>query len=349
MSVIKAFIAIFTAMIQLIVPSMAKLFSGEESFLTEWSIEEAYSEEKDYIINLEKNPDKDFVVLNLADVQLSDDDPYGEAGKSAEATITKLVADTQPDLITLTGDNATGVFAYTWLIALLDSFNIPWAPVMGNHEGQGCPDEFWCAYELANASKNSLFKFGPLDMGYGNYIINVTENGKIIHTLFMLDSHNNGIFTTDTGEEVSGYDNVWQNQIDWYEWAVNGIAAETGNVTESTVFMHIPLVQYRTAYDLAPSGGAVLEFGSRGESECPSPVDNGFFAAMQELGSTKNVIVGHDHVNDYSVVYEGIRLAYGLKTGYGSYNETTINGGSTLTIGSDGVGTFASHYVILEG
>ena len=35
---------------------------------------------------------------------------------------------------------------------------IPWLPVMGNHDGQGCGNEFWAAYTLANA-ENCLFKF----------------------------------------------------------------------------------------------------------------------------------------------------------------------------------------------
>lgn len=344
MSVAKAILTIFTAIIQLLVPTVAKLTKGEASFFTQWSAEQAYSEEN--VITMEKTEGKDFVVLNLADVQVSDGDIYISNGKIAEKTIRQLVTDLKPDLITLSGDNAWGVVSYIWVIQLMESLNTPWAPVMGNHDGQGCPDEFWCAYELCNA-KNCLFQFGPKDMGYGNYIINVTENGNIIHTLFMLDSHNNGTFTNEAGEKVSGYDNVWANQMDWYKWAVNGIAAKTGSVVESSVIMHIPLVQYKTAWDLALAGdGSVTAgTGSRGEGECSSPVDNGFFDLMKEMGSTKTVLVGHDHVNDYSVVYEGINLAYGVKTGPACYYESGKNGGTTININSDGVASIENHYI----
>ena len=33
----------------------------------------------------------------------------------------------------------------------------------------------------------------------------------------------------------------------------------------------------------------------------------------------KALFVGHDHINDYVVDYEGLLLGYGRKTGYGCY------------------------------
>ena len=37
---------------------------------------------------------------------------------------------------------------------------------------------------------------------------------------------------------------------------------------------------------------------------------------MQELGSTKGVFVGHDHKNNFSLLYKGIRLTYGMSIDY---------------------------------
>ena len=73
----------------------------------------------------------------------------------------------------------------------------------------------------------------------------------------------------------------------------------------------------------------------------------GIFTAVEmlRLGSTKNMIVGHDHVNSSSMVVDGIRLSYGLKCGSGCYWEPEMSGGSTLTISSDGTGTFAHVYI----
>jgi hypothetical protein len=224
---------------------------------------------------------------------------------------------------------------------------------MGNHDGQGCVSEFWAAYLLSKA-ENCLFEFGPEDMGYGNYIINVTENGKIIHTLFMVDTHNNDEFTLEDGSTVGGYDHLWKNQIEWYKWAVNGISDIAGKTVESTVFMHIPVCEYKDAWinaygsdqlgtlapELAPDA-----MGTYGESVCSSPVNNGFFTVCKELGSTKTMVAGHDHANSFSVVYEGIRLTYALKTGYGSYYTEGLSGGTVISIGSDGAASVNQIYM----
>lgn len=324
---------------------------GEDAFFTEWSATDEFGAD-DYI-ELKKEPGKDFVILNLADIQLQDDEIYAKAGKYTFELVEKLVEDTDPDLITLTGDNAWDTMSYLETIKLVDSFGIPWAPVMGNHDGQGCVSEFWAAYLLSEA-ENCLFEFGPEDMGYGNYIINVTENGKIIHTLFMMDTHNNADYTADDGSTYNGYDHLWENQIEWYKWAVNGISEIAGKTVESTVIMHIPVYEYRDAWKkfygseelgtLAPELAPDAQ-GVNGEGIFSAPVNNGFFTVCKELGSTKNMLVGHDHANDFRIVYEGIGLNYALKTGYGSYFTSELMGATTITIGSDGVATVEHNYV----
>ena len=218
---------------------------------------------------------------------------------------------------------------------------------------------------------NCVFKFGPKGMGYGNYVINITENGKIIHSLFMLDSHTDADDTEEgkinygkngDGTDKIGYDHFWANQIEWYKWAVKGIAKQAGHTVESSAIMHIPVYEYRDAAEIycdisgregdgVPNRAVIKEeyrdtcFGSINERICSAEGTNGFFKACVDLGSTKNLIAGHDHVNDISMVYEGIRLSYSLKCGPGAYWTPEKNGGSTLTIDSDGHATFAHHYV----
>ena len=354
MAVIKQILAFFISIFQILQPVGALVLNfGEDNFFSEWSATDEFT--ADYCIELEKDPDEDFVILNLADVQLKDDLVYEEAGIKTEEMIDELVRQTDPDLITLTGDNAWGTIAYIKLIHQIDSYGIPWAPIMGNHDGQCCINEFWAAYLLYDA-ENCLFEFGPKDMGYGNYIINITENGRIIHTLFMLDTHNSAEYTLEDGSTVGGYDHLWNNQIEWYKWAVNGIAEITGSTVESSVFMHIPVCEYREAWvstfgsdeigslpeDLAPEAT-----GGCGESPCCPPANNGFFDVCKELGSTKNMFAGHDHANDFQIYYEGIRLNYTLKTGYGAYYTEGLTGGTVIEIGSDG-SAYAEHIYLTE-
>ena len=330
MAILKLVVAFFVCFPQIISPLFVQFTQGEEKFFTEWTPEAEFSE-ADYV-SLEKKPGEDFVILNLTDVQLSEEKVFAKHGTYSFELITKLVNENKPDLITLSGDNAWGYIAYLELIELIESFDIPWAPVMGNHDGQGCGTEFWAAYSLSNA-ENCLFKFGPKDMGYGNYIINITENDKIIHTLFMMDTHGTNEFVLDDGTVVEdGYDHLWDNQQEWYKWAVNGIKEiNSGKIVESTVIFHIPVYEYHAAWDEVSVGKTKESFGEgnkknksyffgvKTEGSCPSPVNNGFFELCKSLGSTKNILVGHDHVNDFSVMYEGIRLSYSLKTGFGSY------------------------------
>ena len=379
MATFRMVVAFIMAIPMFITPYVQLVFHGGiDSFFEKWSVSSAYT--ADYAIEIEKDPTKDFKVLNFADIQLNPSECFGENGAIAEETVRRCVKEVEPDLITLSGDNAWGgELSYIQVVKFIDSLGIPWAPIMGNHDGSdgNREKEYWCASLLANA-KNCLFKYGPMDMGYGNYVINITENGKVIHTLFMMDSHSNANDTeagrinygkNDDGSDSYGYDHFWANQIEWYEWAVKGIAEQAGKTVESTVIMHIPVFEYIDAAQMAcdfayddkgkmsttiKAGFAGVAFGSLNESICAPKGNNGFFAKCLELGSTKNMICGHDHNNDLSVVYQGIRLSYSLKCGPGCYyqadNEGNMikNGGSVLTINSRGVATFSHHPVVMK-
>lgn len=348
MSIIKLVFTFMLSLFQLLSPYFGIAFSGGlDAQFEKWSPESAYT--ADYAVTLEKEPDKNFVILNFTDIQLSDDTLFGKRGEYTEALVDTLIKKVKPDLITLTGDNSSCDVGYLRWIEILDSYGIPWAPVMGNHDGDNGKrlKEGWDSYNLANA-KNCLFRFGPADMGYGNYIINITENGNIIHTLFMLDTHSSAD-DTDAGkincgpDGKAGYDHLWANQIEWYKWAVNGIASLAGKTVESTAFMHIPVIEYKAAEKLYTEDGELKEeysscgyFGSLGEDICCPEGNNGFFETAKELGSTTMMIAGHDHTNTLCVQYEGIWLNYAQKSGHGSYWDDEKMGGSVVEIDSDG-------------
>ncbi len=315
-----------------------------------WDASQPFTRE--YAYEIEKEPGKDFVVLNFTDIQIGSNELAGKEGDLLVDLINTVVKETQPDLITVTGDNAGDFLSYIQLGKIIDKLGIPWAPVMGNHDGQDVPWEQWCARSLTR-NKNCLFKMGPKDMGFGNYIINVTENGKIIHTLFMMDTHSSAAQDGFNGTvENHGYDHFWANQFDWYKWAVKGIAAINGSVVESSVFMHIPVYEYRTAWaecydkenDCYKDGYKETCFGKNREGVCAPEINNGFFALCKELGSTKNMVVGHDHTNYSSILYDGIRLSYGLKSSTGSYWDEDVMGGTTLSINSEGNAEIEHHF-----
>ena len=329
-------------------PFIAQVFTGSgETIMYEWSEDLEFSSE--HYVEIEKNPDRDFKILNLTDIQIYDDDlrVEGGIGEQTYALVARIIEDQKPDLITISGDSFVSTFSSLKLINLIESFGIPWAPAFGNHEG-GCEGKwvFWAAWYMASA-EHSLFELGPEDMGYGNYIVNITENGKTIHSIYFLDTHNQDVAVADL--PPTGYEHLWDNQIEWYEWAVRGNEGLAGHPIQSTVIMHIPLNEYNKAWTSvsdkqasknAPLGEINPNYASIASGRCIAGVthieDNGFFEKIKELGSTKDVIVGHEHWNDYSVLYEDVRLTYSLKTGFGeSYLENMI-GGTVYTINSDG-------------
>ena len=90
---------------------------GERGLFEKWSADQAFT--RDYAAELEKDPDKDFVILNLTDIQLVDS-ALEEEGAMVKRNTDRLVEAVKPDLITVSGDNAVSTFAYIqtikWLI-----------------------------------------------------------------------------------------------------------------------------------------------------------------------------------------------------------------------------------------
>ena len=167
------------------------------------------------------------------------------------------------------------------------------------------------------------------------------------------DDCNKHIGSVKVGKSYAALD---YTQMDWYEWVLKGnqkVNEENGfienSMPESTCLFHIAINEFYDAYkqwltaiknnDVAGVEAMQAEGRMRmNEMIGSGTMNTGMFAKMKELGSTKNVIVGHDHVNDYSLVYQGIRLTYGVKTGNKCYwvGDGTMNGGTKLTISAGG-------------
>ena len=194
-------------------------------------------------------------------------------------------------------------------------------------------------------SEYCLFKEGPEDInGYGNYIINITdENNKIIQTLFFLDSGDyikpedligNDFIPQSATHAMKNYGAIYPNQIQWYEDTVKDISkfiyGRRKKVVPSLAFFHIPFPEYRTVWELYDQGSdkvkwydGALEEPDMGNGGVASPSFNtGMFNKMVELKSTKAVFVGHDHGNDFSIKYKGVRLNYNGGMGHITYMVT---------------------------
>ncbi len=169
----------------------------------------------------------------------------------------------------------------------------------------------------------------------------------------------NGNQITPRVKVGKSYSAIDYSQIAWYEWVLKGVEKTNidngftlNSMPESTCLFHIPLNEYYDAYkewltairdndvekvNLMQAEGRMRML----EGVASATINTGMFAKMKALGSTKNVIVGHDHINDFSLVYQGIRLTYGVKTGNKCYwtEDGSMNGGTKLTISAGGKAT----------
>ncbi len=305
---------------------------------------------------LQKQKDKKFTVLHLTDTHLYHDEWIGEKGEHLKNTVSYLIEQAKPDLITISGDLAwAGQYnSYEDFAEWMDGYGIPWAPVFGNHDDQNGYETVCKAADILKARETCLLEAGDPALGYGNYVVGIEEDGKLIHGIILMDSHDRKPWVDDKGESHNEWAELIPEQFPWYRAQVEALKAQ--GALETSLIMHIPIYAYRDAIkaalkaDVDPKAvsfyngeqgdcwneGYEDSFGVYREGICSYPEDNGFFDEILAGGTTKTVISGHDHVNTFSVPYKGVRLTYALKTGRGSYHDTRINGGTILTIDSDG-------------
>ncbi len=307
------------------------------------------------IQTVEKDPNEDFKILVFVDTQLWMDPSDNNA---CYEQMRALVEKTQPDMLATVGDNISGVtsrFLLKDFIEVMDSFELPWTVVFGNHDDEIPMTTLNWQGDQYMESEYCLFQKGPSNLyGCGNYAVNITENGSPVYTLFMFD---NGRYTEyddgSTKEIYMGYE-----QIAWYEWNVKGIAAAAGKTVPSMVFSHFAQPEFKEAleqyavYHEADGSYTVPEaygFGSCDYLPGCAPVKSGFFDKCRELGTT-HMICGHDHENNAVITYEGVTMAYGMKTGPSPapWNFAEETGGTLVAIHTEGSNAAASvEHVVL--
>ncbi len=288
-----------------------------------WSDSQEFSQ--DNLNKLIKKDGEDFKILVFTDIQLAAN-PF-ENAKALKMT-EDLVEKVQPDFIMTAGDNASWFFSDLMtkrIIKKFEGFGIPWGVTLGNHDSEWIEDRNWNGNQYENA-ENSLFEMGPGNIhGVGNYTVNIVDENEIpIYSLIMLDSNSRRKY-----EDGNDYDIIYYDQIKWYEWVVKN----QENVP-SMLFFHIPLPEFKDA-EIALENGIVsseLAFGDNREDVFCAPLNTGFFDLIKELESTTHIFCGHDHINNSSIEYEGVRLTYCLKTGPSSYSDKDRQGATLVTI-----------------
>ena len=144
--------------------------------------------------------------------------------------------------------------------------------------------------------------------------------------------------------DVKGYDWLTFDQVNWYRRQSAAYKAKNGGQPlPALAFFHIPLPEYNEA---ASDENAIL-IGTRMEKACAPELNTGMFTAMKEAGDVMGMFVGHDHDNDYAVMWKGILLAYGRFTG-GNTEYNHLSNGARVIVMKEGARTFTT-WIRLKG
>lgn len=299
----------------------------------------------------------EFKILQLTDIHFGGSLYSIRKDTKALDAVYELIEYTKPDLVIVTGDMTfpLGIMSFSFnnssavqqFAAFMRNANIPWAFIFGNHDTEvmsSLDKKGLCDLYESLSFKTSgtlLYPYIQPDItGRNNQVIELyNEDGSLNQALFLIDSN------AYTGEGINVYDYIHDDQVEWYEKEIKRLNEQEEKTVSSMVFFHIPLQEYRTAYELYESGSNEVKyfFGSNDEEMidkvCCSDYPSRLFDKMKELDSTKAVFCGHDHYNNISLEYQGIRLTYGMSIDYlampGIEKSDKQRGGTLITINAD--------------
>lgn len=251
----------------------------------------------------------------------------------------------KPDLIVLLGDtccehdDSEGFADYkrglTRILKPILQSKIPFAYVLGNHEHDTHQEqliaEAFSEYEtcLAYNDKDSVD-----DLSY-NLLVKSSDGKEDILNLWFIDSNN----LVENSSPVQ-YDYVHEDQIEWYEKKARQIKDEhNGKTIPAILFQHIPVCE---EYDLLREAKpcelpiAVKGHNTRsnkfyvkkdgvegylGEGPCAPDQNHGQFSSWKKVGDVKAAFFGHDHLNDFTGVTDGIMLGQNKTSGFRAYTD----------------------------
>jgi len=282
--------------------------------------------------------------------------------------LTDAITKSNPDLILVTGDLVYGEFddngeAFAEFIEFMDSFEIPWAPIFGNHENEskiGVDEQ--C--KLLVESEYALFEQRTLT-GNGNYTVGLKQDGEYKRVYFMLDS--NGCANASAESLANGHTSTsigfGEDQIAWYLDLAEKMRYCVPDLKLSAAF-HIQLSVFEKAYaqyGFSQTNFTEIDLDSLGEEGAFGYIGRNLANPWDEKENVwyglkcsgfDSFYVGHVHRISASAVYRGVRFQFGQKSS--TYDEanyrqedgtissnftgnvTPIIGGTTIPVNQDG-------------
>lgn len=251
-----------------------------------------------------------FKILQLTDVHMYSGPAESRPmlNERTAENLKRLVALAEPDLVMVTGDlwrdnppERLEEFMH-YGVGKCAELGVPWAFAWGNHDQL---NDYAVGHKALTEARNSLYRGSDSE---GNYVVDVIgHRGKCVCQLLCIN----------TKQEGAG-----ASQQQW----LRSLGQKPGKPVPRFAFFHIPLKQYA---DVWANGAAT---GVKVEAPCIEKEDGSTLPILKSLG-VKACFCGHDHINDYGGVCDGVDLVYGRATGIGGYGAGDVpKGGKLITV-----------------
>lgn len=262
--------------------------------------------------------------------------------------VEEAVAKSDPDLIVLTGDNIAGETddgGEEWLklIEKMDSYGIPWLCIFGNHDNESGIGVTWQVEQLMN-SEYCVFKEGNVT-GNCNYNVLIKQGDEYKYLFYLIDTHGEDVGLRNMEEDNIDADKahsagIYDDQIEWMRTSASDIYSKIGTELPVLIFQHIPPCESAVAVQtLYPDTYTTFPFYADNEGDLGMSMeslggigtDGKYWSAAKEIGCI-GMFMGHQHEVATSIVYDGIRITYGLKSSLESGIDPNLIGATQITV-----------------
>lgn len=283
---------------------------------------------------LQFSKDGKFKIVQFTDVHFKYGNP---ASNVALERINEVLDAEQPDLVIFTGDVIYSAPADLGMVQVLEQVSkrkLPFVVTFGNHDDeQGLSRQQ--LYDIIRKVPGNIMpdRGTALSPDYALTVKSSSNPQKDAAVLYCMDSHSYSPL-----KDVKGYAWLTFDQVNWYRQQSAAFTAQNGGQPiPALAFFHIPVPEYHEA--VADENSTIR--GTRMEEACAPRINSGMFAAMKEGGDVMGIFVGHDHDNDYAVMWKNILLAYGRYTGGNTVYNHLPNGARVIVL-DEGARTFTS-------
>lgn len=265
-----------------------------------------------------------FKIVQFTDVHFKLENPASDV---AIERIQEVLDKEEPELVIFTGDviySSPADESMQFILNLVSSRKIPFAVTFGNHDDE----QGFSRQQLYDLIRTIPYNLLPEQKkpGVFDYALEIysQQNKELSSILYCMDSN-----SYSSVEGVDGYAWFEFDQIDWYrKQSMKYTEKNKGVPLPGLAFFHIPLPEYQEAITslTTPLKGTRLEY------ICSPQLNSGMFTAMRQCGDVMGTFVGHDHDNDFAVMWHDILLAYGRFTGGNTEYNNLPNGARVIQL-----------------